>query len=166
LLIAGQFGAVGNIARAGIARLSADGTLDTAFGAEIGFGSGVFPAPRNVESLVSDMAVGSDGSIVVGGAFATFNNQVRLGVARFQGDGGDPGGGSGAGLSGLTRSQSGAVSMLISGEAGRTYRIEASTDLRTWTVLGTVTAAAGPQPFNDSAATSLPQRFYRAIASQ
>jgi hypothetical protein len=51
--------------------------------------------------------------------------------------------------------------MTISGEAGRAYRVEASTDLRTWTAVGNVTGAATPQPFTDAGAINFPYRFYR-----
>lgn len=48
------------------------------------------------------------------------------------------------------------------GTAGQTYNIQASQDLQTWTVVGTVTAdASGSLTFTDANAANFPQRFYR-----
>ena len=51
----------------------------------------------------------------------------------------------------------------LTGDAGMSYRILGSTDLTTWTVLGTSTAAAnGTIKFTDTAATNFSSRYYRA----
>jgi hypothetical protein len=53
---------------------------------------------------------------------------------------------------------------MLTGEAGRAYRVEASPDLRTWSPVGNVTGAATPQPISDPGAKAQTQRFYRAVA--
>ena len=51
---------------------------------------------------------------------------------------------------------------LLSGEPGRTYRIEATTDFSNWSILGTNSAFGGSFEFVDSAVTGFGTRFYRA----
>jgi uncharacterized delta-60 repeat protein len=164
LVIAGQFASVGAAARHGLARLKPDGALDTTFDGNATFGSGILPPVRKVESLISSVALQSDGGIVVGGNFATVNGQVRLGLARFQADQGVPTG-NGPRLSAPARdSTTGSFSMFITGEAGQSYRVERSADFRSWALLRVVTGAATPQTFIDDTAQGQPYRFYRLVA--
>jgi hypothetical protein len=52
--------------------------------------------------------------------------------------------------------------LTVSGPAGKTYNIQATQDLMTWTVIGTATmGASGSLDFTDTNAASFPQRFYR-----
>jgi uncharacterized delta-60 repeat protein len=77
ILIGGAFTSVNGTARSRLARLNADGSLDTSFNA--GFG---------VENLIYDVAVQADGKIIVGGSFTVaVGNNVRLHVARLNADG-------------------------------------------------------------------------------
>jgi len=76
ILIAGMFGTVNGVARNRIARLNGDGSLDTSFQPGTGAGS-------SVEAL----ALQSDGKVLIGGIFSTFNGVPRSGVARLNGDG-------------------------------------------------------------------------------
>jgi hypothetical protein len=48
------------------------------------------------------------------------------------------------------------------GDPGRSYEVQASGDLRTWTRLTIVTNSAGVLPLSDSGAATSAQRFYRA----
>jgi hypothetical protein len=58
----------------------------------------------------------------------------------------------------------GAATFKLSGVGGRTYTIQASTDMLTWTNIGTATADAnGVCQFEDVNAANFPQRFYRAM---
>lgn len=76
ILIGGDFTTVNGIARNFVARLNpVDGGLDTSF--EIGSGA---------SSAVFALALQSDGKVVLGGAFATFNGAPRAGIARLLGD--------------------------------------------------------------------------------
>lgn len=55
------------------------------------------------------------------------------------------------------------VVLTVSGLAGHTYAIQASSDFRTWTFIGNATAAAGGTfEFNDTNAPNFSKRFYRA----
>jgi uncharacterized delta-60 repeat protein len=160
LIIGGQFVSVGSTPRRGLARFNPDGSLDQNFDAGTGFAKGIFDDPRNLRARVTCLGVQDDGGIIVGGDFAVVNNQVRLGLARFQAE--QPG--SRPVIRSWARAADGSFAMTISGEAGRTYRVQGSRDLRTWSDLGTVTGAATPQPFTDVGAKSLPSRFYRVVA--
>jgi uncharacterized delta-60 repeat protein len=52
--------------------------------------------------------------------------------------------------------------LTLSGRSGVLVNIEASSDLRTWTVVGEMTTGPTPVSFVDSTAAQFPQRFYRA----
>ncbi len=91
ILIGGNFTAIHGVARANIARLNADGTLDAAFDPGLG-----------ADADVHCITVQLDGKILVGGSFATFDGQPRSGIVRIEDDGDvdttfDPGTGGGGG---------------------------------------------------------------------
>jgi uncharacterized delta-60 repeat protein len=165
-VLAGRFVSIGSTNRHNLARLNMDGTLDANFDAGAGLGSTILPtAGNNNNSLVSSLALQENGGILVGGGFASVNGQVRLGLVRFQADQGAPPPPSNQPkLSAAARATDGTFTMLVSGNTGQTYEIDASSDLRTWAKVGTVTGATTPQPFSDSGAKTLPMRFYRALA--
>ena len=78
LLISGIFTSYNGVARNGIARLNTDGTLDTAFN----------PVGANTfNSGTAALAVQSDGKILVGGYFTSFNGVARNGLVRLNSDG-------------------------------------------------------------------------------
>lgn len=57
--------------------------------------------------------------------------------------------------------------LTVAGTAGHTYNIEATQDLKNWTVIGTGTAdASGSLTFTDTHAANFSQRFYRAEDTQ
>jgi uncharacterized delta-60 repeat protein len=80
ILIGGAFTTFNDTARNGIARLNSNGTLDTTFNPGTGIGGGDFLA-------VYAIAVQSDGKILIGGAFTTFNGTNRNGIARLNSNG-------------------------------------------------------------------------------
>ncbi len=58
----------------------------------------------------------------------------------------------------------GSFQLVLSGQAGATYRIDASTNLTTWVAVSTNTAGGnGMFIFTDTAAASYQSRFYRAV---
>ncbi len=77
ILIAGQFSTVSGVGRGNVARLNADGTLDTTFGNGLTGANGV----------VQDLALQPDGKVIIGGNFARVNGTFRNGVARLNADG-------------------------------------------------------------------------------
>ena len=57
----------------------------------------------------------------------------------------------------------GGFQMLVSGTAGNSYALQASTDLRTWTSLNTNVATSNVFKLFDPGASGSPYRFYRAV---
>jgi uncharacterized delta-60 repeat protein len=76
ILIGGEFWNYNGVARNRIARLNADGSLDTTFDPGTG-----------ASSTVESVALQSDGKILVGGFFTTFNGVARNRVTRLNADG-------------------------------------------------------------------------------
>ncbi len=76
VLVGGQFSAVGGTPRSNIARLNADGTLDTSFVT----GTGAI-------GLVESLAVQPDGKVIIGGEFTNYNGTAIKGIARLNTDG-------------------------------------------------------------------------------
>ncbi len=72
ILVGGVFTMIGGQARRHIARLNPDGTVDTAFN----------PNPDGTNSRVIDIAVQTNGKILVGGSFTTIGGQTRNSLAR------------------------------------------------------------------------------------
>ncbi len=56
--------------------------------------------------------------------------------------------------------------LTLTGEFGAAYEVFGSTDLRGWTLLGTVTNDWGTVQFTDPGAATNAQRFYRARAAE
>ena len=75
VLVGGSFSSVNGVSSPNIARLNADGTVDTTF---------VAPAPSGT---VNALALQPDGKILLGGAFTQVAGQPRRGVARLNLDG-------------------------------------------------------------------------------
>ena len=75
---AGKFTKYNGVSRNGIARLNADGSLDSSFNPGLGIMSTEF---------ILSMALQTDGKIIIGGVFNSYNGVVRNGVARLNQDG-------------------------------------------------------------------------------
>lgn len=75
LFVGGDFTAVGGVPRTRVARLNADGSLDTGFVA------------TNIDGTVYALAVQPDGKVVLGGSFTNVNGSVRSRIARLNADG-------------------------------------------------------------------------------
>ncbi len=76
ILIGGTFTQVNAVARNYIARLNADGTLDTTFAPPVG-----------ANAAVTNIDIQSDGKIILVGDFTFFNDLLRFHVARANSDG-------------------------------------------------------------------------------
>ncbi len=64
----------------------------------------------------------------------------------------------------FSRDASGLFRVQWQGNAGQTYRLDASTNLVDWISLLTTNAPGGRLDFTDPASATLPYRFYRAVA--
>jgi hypothetical protein len=67
-------------------------------------------------------------------------------------------------LSVAMNTSNGLPTLLLTGELGYSYNIDASTDLVNWENLGVLVSTNGTVSFTDSASTNYTQRFYRAVA--
>ncbi|MDP1728505.1 MAG: T9SS type A sorting domain-containing protein [Bacteroidota bacterium] len=76
IIIGGSFYAYNGTARKGIARLNANGSLDATFNPGTG-----------VDGTVYTTAIQSDGKIIIGGAFTTYNGTARNYIMRLNADG-------------------------------------------------------------------------------
>ena len=75
-IIAGDFDSVNGVSRSNLARVNADGSLDTSFNP----GSGLDTAPKKI-------VVQADGKILLGGNFTGFNGTARIALVRLNTDG-------------------------------------------------------------------------------
>jgi len=80
VLIGGSFNVVNGASRNGIARLNADGSLDS------GFQTGL-PGDPGLAGLVFSVAVQEDGKVLIGGGFNAVNDVSRNSIARLNADG-------------------------------------------------------------------------------
>ena len=80
IVIGGFFSTWAGVTVNQIARLNSDGTLDTAFTTNTGTGS-------NSNNAIRSLAVQSDGKILVGGEFTTFNGTTVNRIVRLNSDG-------------------------------------------------------------------------------
>jgi len=80
ILIGGYFTSVNGTMRSRIARLNADGTLDTSFNPGTGVGG--------FDIAMRSIVVQADGKIMIGGLFSTYNGMSRINIARLNPDGG------------------------------------------------------------------------------
>ncbi len=76
VLIGGNFSSYNGTARSSIARLNANGSLDTSF--SVGTGA---------NSLIEELALQADGKVLIGGAFTTYNGTARNYIARLNANG-------------------------------------------------------------------------------
>jgi hypothetical protein len=68
-------------------------------------------------------------------------------------------------LTGFSRQPDGSFQLQVSGTAGATFTVEATTDFANWSGLLTTNPPAGSFSFTDTAAAGLSTRFYRAKAN-
>ena len=134
LVIGGSFTNVQGHARAGLARLNHDGSLDLTFD--------LAPDQYNVHTL----ALQADGRILVSGFYG--------GLWRVEGD-------PVPRVRELARTN-GVAHLRLASRPGKTYALEASTNLVNWRALQTNTAADCALEFFDAGSPSA-HRFYRAV---
>jgi uncharacterized delta-60 repeat protein len=79
IIIGGQFSTFNGVSVNGIARLNSDGTLDTAFKSNTGTGA--------ASTFISAVALQSDGKIILGGQFTSFNGATVNRIVRLNSDG-------------------------------------------------------------------------------
>ena len=83
ILVGGIFQNANGTAEFNIARFNRDGTLDAAFNPGTGSGANI----TNSSNLIYKIAVQTDGKILVGGTFSSFNGVFRPAIVRLNSDG-------------------------------------------------------------------------------
>lgn len=86
VVIGGFFTDVGGVPRNRVARLNADGSLDTSFDPGTGCQGRIVPVDPT-DPFIFAIGLRSDGKIVIGGNFTTYNGTPRSGLARLNPDG-------------------------------------------------------------------------------
>jgi hypothetical protein len=119
--------------------------------------SGVYTNNVLVENVTSCTVTGLSAGVIyyitvaavdVNGQESAFSNEINYmpGVPTVQ----------------VGAASAGQFNLTLSGLIGQAYNVEASPDLVTWTIIGTVTLdATGSLDFTDPNAANFPQRFYR-----
>lgn len=77
ILIGGNFTTYNGVARNGLARLNTNGSLDTSFNVTTGIGK-----TSSNSFTVNAIAIQSNGKIVIGGYFNSYNNTIKRNIAR------------------------------------------------------------------------------------
>ncbi|MEN9573243.1 MAG: hypothetical protein RL514_1098 [Verrucomicrobiota bacterium] len=142
--VTGSFVAVG-VPLGRVARFLADGRLDDTFNAGTG-----------ADNLIYTVLLQADRKIVLTGDFTSVNSAVRGRIARLNGGITTPP----ADTAGFSAGQ---FYSYLTVAPNRTYRIDYTTDFRTWTELGTVTSGQGLIAFIDPASVNSPGRYYRVV---
>jgi uncharacterized delta-60 repeat protein len=129
---------VGGSFNGGVVRLAANGAIDAGWNVP-------------VDGVVKTIALQGDDAAIIGGAFQTVAGQAHAGIARIK-------------LRGalLATNANGRFKARIRGDAGKTYEIESSADLKNWSLFGTATATTEGLEIDDAMTKGRNQRFYRA----
>ncbi|PYK97616.1 MAG: hypothetical protein DME19_15725, partial [Verrucomicrobia bacterium] len=87
VIVGGDFPEVNGVNRRGIARLNADGSIDTSFDPGTGTAddAGTFGPPGGI-GPVKAIGLAPDGDVLIGGLFTSVNGVPRAGFARLNGD--------------------------------------------------------------------------------
>ncbi len=152
-VLAGGAFTEGVIHRQALARINADGSLDTDFDPGTGLSS------IQDSSWLAAVTVQPDGQALVAGRLISANGFQRIGILRFN---------SGVNhlkLSSPTRAADGTWNLEMRVRPGQAYVLEASSDLRAWVPLQTNTAASFTLGVVDPDHGQFGGRFYRAVRS-
>ncbi len=149
IYIAGSFTQIGSVIRNHIARLNADGTLDT-----------TFDPGRGADAPVLAIGVQQNGKVIIGGAFQTVNGFSSQGLARLNSDPAVPPGA--IVITSISQNGQGQPVLVFDSTAGQSYQLETTTDFQGWTPVGAPTVATGSSTeITDTTSPITNARFYR-----
>ena len=146
VLVGGQFSSMNGVGRTNVARLNSNGSLDTNFLA-------------NTDSFLELMLVQPDSRVIIEGSYITsVDGRSRNRLARLQS--------SNAPILGPPRFSGRVFSFDVNAVAGKTYGVEASTNLpANWSLVLSTNAAFDNFTFSDSNPAQFPRRFFRVYKS-
>lgn len=154
LLVGGTFSHVQGVPRNGFARLNEDGSVDLSWNPAAGWSYGTSPGFSDVIDPRMTLATDAQGAMFLGGTFITTEaiGLIRLlpmGPAQLVlGPAATPGTGP---------------RLQVFGDAGATYALEHSTDLRTWIPWTNVTLQGSATLLVLPVAETVAPQFYRAL---
>jgi uncharacterized delta-60 repeat protein len=131
-----------NLNGANVGRLNQDGSLDPSF-----------DSGKDTSGPANSLLVQSDGSVLVAGTFSTFDGVPRSGLVRLHGD-------PELRLTSLAQHPDGGVNFTWLSLPGRSYVVEGSSDLRTWSQVQSNIATSYELNFRQSSPAG-EHRFYR-----
>jgi uncharacterized delta-60 repeat protein len=141
VLVGGPFTTLNGVARTNVARLNSNGSLDTGFRADL-------------DAAPELMLVPPDSRVIVGGNYlASVDGRSRNRLARLQS--------SDAPVLGRARIGSGGFQFDVAAVAGKTYGVQASTNLLNWDLLWSTNAAVDNFTFLDPDLALFTRRFFR-----
>jgi uncharacterized delta-60 repeat protein len=146
IIVGGVFVRNDGFWQVGVGRLNPDGSVDRFFDS----GGNWDPSVGNV----AQVAVLSDGQILVGGNFTIFNGVAGGSVARLNG-------GELFVIQSLTKRLDGTAELVFTAPVAGQYVLEASSDLSHWTALSTNSVVTGTTNLVEPAAPGVERRFYR-----
>ena len=148
VLIGGDFTSFNAASRNRIARLNADGSLDTGFNPGTGF-----------DGSVSSIVLQPDGNVVAGGSFLTVNGVLRPYVARLYGD---------SVLPLLSIARSGAFAILSWPSSPANFQLQETTDLslfNSWSPVAEAVVTNGAE-LSVAVPVTAPRKFFRLVTPQ
>jgi hypothetical protein len=98
----------------------------------------------------------SDGKVLITGGFNVVNEIVVPMIARLNGD-------FEVRITNMQLSDSGKVRLTSTARRGKTYVLQSSDDLRSWTALRNYTASGDVLQMEDTPVVRARQRFYRVV---
>ena len=146
IIIAGDFTSVDGVSRNRYARLNTDGSLDA-----------IFDPGRGANNTIFSLVVLPDDNVIIAGDFTSITGVPRQGVARLRAA--DP---APLALGGFAQG-GGQFAITVPTQAGKTYVLEASRNLITWTSIATNTAMGGTWMFTDANMATTEARFFRVV---
>jgi uncharacterized delta-60 repeat protein len=146
VIVGGSFTQASNQPISHLARLNADGSLD-----------GTWTIGAN--GMVKAICPQAGGKLVIGGLFSEVGGQMHNGIARLNLE-------ESFRFKSTATGSNGHFSAALPADAGKTYIVEVSTDLKTWTPFSTQTATTSGLEIQDSDAYQTPLRFFRAKATE
>jgi outer membrane protein assembly factor BamB len=119
-------------------------------------GSGISGGTLASAAIVNSIGA-QDGNLFIGGAFLSAGGDRNIRhFAQWDGS-------NWKSVGPILSVVDGNFQFTLTDQLGRSYGIEASTDLKNWTRVATFTNLAGVSRFIDAASTNLNRRFYRAV---
>jgi uncharacterized delta-60 repeat protein len=141
VFVGGQYTTINSVPQNPITRLNSDGSLDTNF-------------VVTADSFPEQMLVQPDGRVLVIGSYlTTVDGQSRNRIARLLGNN--------APTIGRVGVSAGVFSMEVPAIPGRTYGVQASTNLVFWSLVLQTNVTADRFMFQDTQVSQFPQRFFR-----